>query len=137
MLLFFFFSSRRRHTRYISVTGVQTCALPIYIDRKRVASVRKKIKPEHKIQLLSDTFKVLGDPTRAKIVFALSQEELCVCDIASLLGTTKSTVSHQLRVLRNMRLVTYRKDGKMVYYSLDDEHIKNLFDEGLRHVEDM
>ncbi|GBD95209.1 MAG TPA: ArsR family transcriptional regulator [Nitrospirae bacterium] len=107
------------------------------IDRKRVASVRRKIKPEHKIQLLSDTFKVLGDPTRVKIIFALSEDELCVYDIASLLGTTKSTVSHQLRVLRNMRLVKYRKDGKMVYYSLDDEHIKNLFDEGLRHVEDM
>ena len=107
------------------------------IDSKRVASVRKKIEPEHKIQLLSDTFKVLGDPTRVKIIFALSQDELCVYDIALLLGTTKSTVSHQLRVLRNMRLVKHRKDGKMVYYSLDDEHIKNLFDEGLRHVEDL
>ncbi len=113
-----------------------TCEIT-YVDRKKVASVRKKIKPERKIQLLSDTFKVLGDPTRVKIVFALSQEELCVCDIAKLLGTTKSTVSHQLRVLRNMRLVRYRKNGKMVYYSLDDEHIKNLFDEGLRHVEDL
>ncbi|HDK82399.1 MAG TPA: ArsR family transcriptional regulator, partial [Nitrospirae bacterium] len=98
-----------------------TCEIT-YVDRKKVASVRKKIKPEYKIQLLSDTFKVLGDPTRVKIVFALSQEELCVCDIAKLLGTTKSAVSHQLRVLRNMRLVRYRKNGKMVYYSLDDEH---------------
>ena len=113
-----------------------TCEVT-YVDWKRVASVRRKSKPEYKIQLLSDTFRVLGDPTRVKIIFALSQEELCVCDIAKLLGTTKSTVSHQLRVLRNMRLVKYRKEGKMVYYFLDDEHIKNLFDEGLRHVEDM
>ncbi len=107
-----------------------------FFDPKRVAYVRKKFKPEKTLQLLSETFKVLGDPTRVKIIFALSQEELCVCDLASLLGVTKSTVSHQLRILRNLRLVKYRKDGKMVYYSLDDDHIKNLFDEGLRHVEE-
>lgn len=107
------------------------------IDRKKVASARKKMKSEKTIHLLSETFKMLGDPTRVKIIFGLSQEELCVCDIANLLGTTKSTVSHQLRILRNMRLVKYRKDGKMVYYSLDDEHIKNLFDEGLRHVQEL
>ncbi|GBD99304.1 hypothetical protein BMS3Abin07_01339 [bacterium BMS3Abin07] len=108
-----------------------------FFDPKRVASVRKKMKPKHALQLLAETFRVLGDTTRIKIIFALSQAELCVCDIANLLGTTKSTVSHQLRVLRNMRLVRYRKEGKMVYYSLDDEHIKNLFDEGLRHVEEL
>jgi len=108
-----------------------------YIDKKKVSSVKKKMKPETTMQRLAETFKVLGDPTRTKIIFALSQEELCVCDIAHLLGTTKSAVSHQLRVLRNMKLVKYRKDGKMVFYSLDDEHIKNLFDEGLRHVEEM
>ena len=107
-----------------------------YIDRKKVASVKKKMKPETIMFRLSETFKVLGDPTRAKILFALSQEELCVCDIANLLDTTKSAVSHQLRILRNMKLVKYRRDGKMAFYSLDDEHIKNLFDEGLRHVEE-
>lgn len=108
-----------------------------YIDKKKVSSVKKKMKPEKTIQQLAETFKVLGDPTRTKIIFALSQEELCVCDIANLLGTTKSAVSHQLRILRNMKLVKYRKDGKIVFYSLDDEHIKNLFDEGLRHVEEI
>lgn len=107
-----------------------------FIDRKKVSSVKKKMKPETVIQRLSETFKVLGDPTRTKIIFALSQEELCVCDIANLLGTTKSAVSHQLRILRNMRLVKYRRDGKIVFYSLDDEHIRNLFDECLRHVEE-
>ena len=95
------------------------------------------MKKEPTIQLLAETFRVLGDPTRVKIIFALSQEELCVCDISNLLGATKSDVSHQLRVLRNMKLVKYRKDGKMAYYLLDDVHIKNLFDECLRHVEDM
>jgi DNA-binding transcriptional ArsR family regulator len=107
-----------------------------FFDPKKVASVRKKLKPEKTLQSLAETFKVLGDPTRIKIIFALSQQELCVCDLANLLGATRSTVSHQLRLLRNMRLVKYRKDGKMVYYSLDDDHIKNLFDEGLKHVEE-
>ena len=107
-----------------------------YIDRKKVSSVKKKMKPEATMQRIAETFKVLGDPTRTKIIFALSQEELCVCDIANFLGATKSAVSHQLRILRNMRLVKYRKEGKMVFYSLDDEHIKNLFSECLRHVEE-
>ena len=107
------------------------------IDKKKISSVKKKMKSETAIQKLSETFKVLGDATRTKIIFALSQEELCVCDIANILGMTMSAVSHQLRVLRNMALVKYRKDGKIVYYALDDEHIKNLFDEGLRHVEAM
>ena len=107
-----------------------------YIDKKKVSSVKRKMKSESIMQRLAETFKVLGDTTRNKIIFALSQEELCVCDIANLLGTTKSAISHQLRILRNMRLVKYRKDGKLAFYSLDDEHIRNLFDEGLRHVED-
>lgn len=105
-----------------------------FVDEKKVTSIKKKMSSDATIHHLAETFKVLGDPTRTKIIFALSQEELCVCDIAKLLVTTKSTVSHQLRVLRNMKLVKYRKEGKMVFYSLDDDHIKNLFDEGLRHV---
>lgn len=113
-----------------------TCEIN-YIDKKKTSSVKKKMKSEEAMQRLSETFKVLGDTTRTKIIFALSQEELCVCDIANLLNATKSAVSHQLRILRNMKLVKYRKDGKMAFYSLDDDHIKNLFDEGLRHVEAM
>ncbi len=112
-----------------------TCEVDFF-DPKRVASVKKRLKPERTLQLLAETFRVLGDTTRVKIIFALSLEELCVCDLANLLGMSKSAISHQLRVLRNMRIVRYRKDGKVVYYSLDDEHIKNLFDECLRHVEE-
>jgi ArsR family transcriptional regulator len=107
-----------------------------FINKKKVNFVKKRMKPERTFQLLAETFRVLGDPTRAKIIFALSQQELCVCDIANLLGMSKSAVSHQLRVLRNMRIVKYRKEGKVVYYSLDDDHIKNLFDECLNHVEE-
>ncbi len=116
--------------------GEPVCKVDFF-DPKRVASVRRRLKPDETLLSLAETFKALGDLTRIKIVFALAQQELCVCDLANLLGTTKSAVSHQLRVLRNMRLVRYRKDGKMVYYSLDDDHIKRLFDEGLRHVEEM
>ena len=104
------------------------------IDAQKVALVKKLLPPDHILMSLAETFKVLGDGTRAKIIHALSLEELCVCDIASLLSTTKSAVSHQLRVLRNMRLVRFRKVGKIVYYSLDDTHIVNLFNEALNHV---
>ena len=103
---------------------------------KKVSFVRKKMKSELIIHRLAETFSILGNPTRLKIIFALSQEELCVCDLTILLGTTKSAVSHQLRILRIARLVKYRRDGKVSFYSLDDEHIKKLFDQGLRHVEE-
>jgi ArsR family transcriptional regulator len=106
-----------------------------YVNEKKVNAVRKTMKPPETIIRLAHTFKVLGDPTRTKIIFALAKEELCVCDIATLLGISQSAISHQLRVLRNMNLVRFRKDGRIAYYSLDDVHIKNLFDEGLRHVE--
>jgi DNA-binding transcriptional ArsR family regulator len=85
---------------------------------------------------LADTFSILGNATRLKIIFALSQQELCVCDLAILLETTKSAVSHQLRLLRNARLVKYRREGKMSFYALDDEHIGKLFNQGLRHVKE-
>lgn len=106
------------------------------MNEKKVCSVRKTMEQDEVIVKISQTFKVLGDPTRTKIIFALSKEELCVCDIATLLGISQSATSHQLRVLRNMNLVRYHKEGRVAFYSLDDEHIKNLFDEGLKHVEE-
>ncbi len=86
---------------------------------------------------LAETFRVLGDATRVKIAFALSHEELCVCDLANLLGVSQSAVSHSLRTLRQMRLVRFRKEGKIAYYKLDDEHIDNLLQEGFRHIQDL
>ncbi|AZR72634.1 hypothetical protein BBF96_04060 [Anoxybacter fermentans] len=96
-------------------------------------------KLDHKIdeetyQHLAEIFKTLSDPTRIKIIHALSQTELCVCDLAELLNMSQSAVSHQLRILRNHRLVKYRKEGRTVFYSLDDEHILLLFNQGLCHV---
>ncbi|MFO0754121.1 MAG: metalloregulator ArsR/SmtB family transcription factor [Thermodesulfovibrionales bacterium] len=107
-----------------------------YVDQERVLSVLQGMKSEPVMKRIAETFKVLGDPTRTKIVYALSSAELCVCDLAGLLATTRSAISHQLRILRNMRLVKYRKEGKMVFYSLDDGHIRNLFNECLRHIEE-
>ncbi len=107
------------------------------IEKEKVRSVRKKMKSERFYHSLAETFKAMSDPTRAKIIFALCQEnELCVHDIAAIIGTTNSAISHQLRILRNMKLVKYNKVGKVAYYSLDDIHINNLFAEGLRHVEE-
>ncbi|MEW5944945.1 MAG: metalloregulator ArsR/SmtB family transcription factor [bacterium] len=88
------------------------------------------------VRSLAETFRALGDPSRVRILMALSVEELCVCDLANLLGISISAASHQLRILRGLKVVKYRRNGKMVYYSLDDEHIENLFTEGLRHVKE-
>lgn len=83
---------------------------------------------------LSDLFKVFGDSTRIKIICALFKEEMCVCDIAYLLQMKQSAISHQLKILRQSKLVKYRREGKVVYYSLDDEHIKEIFNMGLMHI---
>lgn len=85
---------------------------------------------------LADLFKVFGDSTRIKIIYALFEREMCVCDIAELLGMTQSAISHQLRVLKNSRLVKFKKEGKTVYYSLDDEHVNRIFDCGLSHIKE-
>ena len=107
------------------------------IEKEKVQSVRKKMKTEKFFHYLAETFKAMSDPTRAKIIYALCQEdELCVRDLAAIIGTTNSAISHQLKTLRNMKLVKYNKVGKLAFYSLDDIHINNLFAEGLRHVEE-
>lgn len=107
------------------------------VEREKVRSVKNKMKTEKFFHSLAETFKAMSDPTRTKIIYSLCQEnELCVHDIAAIIGTTNSAISHQLRTLRNMKLVKYNKVGKLAYYSLDDMHINNLFAEGLRHVEE-
>lgn len=104
------------------------------IHRDKVLNVKNKALSAAEILSLAEIFKALGDSTRVKILHALSQEELCVCDLAEVLEMSQSAVSHQLRVLRNLRLVKHRKEGKMVFYSLDDDHIINLFSQGLAHI---
>ena len=104
------------------------------IHEEVVAAVRKKMPDEELLLDLADLFKVFGDSTRVKIICALLRAEMCVCDIAALLGMSKSAISHQLRTIRQTRLVKYRREGKVVYYSLEDEHVGTIFDQGLVHV---
>ena len=99
-----------------------------------VNEVKGKMPEEESLYDLAELFKVFGDSTRIKILWALDEAEMCVCDIAVLLNMTQSAISHQLRVLKQANLVKNRKEGKVVYYSLDDDHVKNIFDQGLIHI---
>jgi ArsR family transcriptional regulator len=109
------------------------CACHI-IHMDTLHKVREAMPPGEDMHRLAELFKSFGDLTRLKILFALSREKMCVCDIAALLNTSQSAISHQLRVLRNIRLVKYEKKGKVVYYSLDDDHVGKIFSQGLEHV---
>ena len=108
-----------------------------FIDERKVKRLQRSMKSSEEVAALAETFKILGDPTRVRIAYSLAREELCVCDLANLLGVSQSAVSHSLRALRQMKLVRFRRDGKIAYYTLDDEHIAHLIDEGFRHVEDL
>lgn len=114
---------------------IESCSCSV-IHQDIVDKVKVHIPKEETLYDLADLFKVLGDSTRIKILCALFQSEMCVCDISALLNMTQSAISHQLRVLKQARLVKYRKEGKVVYYSLDDDHVKGIFDQGLIHIEE-
>jgi DNA-binding transcriptional ArsR family regulator len=115
------------------MSDVDRCDCTV-IHEDVVNSIRGKLPEEEDLLDLADLFKVFGDSTRVRIISALLHAELCVCDIAVLLGMTKSAISHQLRALRQSKLVKYRKDGKVVFYSLDDDHVGAIFRQGLEHV---
>lgn len=104
------------------------------IHREAVEDTRKKMREEQEYQCLASLFKMFGDGTRVKILYALEQNEMCVCDLAALLGLTKSAVSHQLKALRLSNLVKFRRDGQVVYYSLADDHVKYILDIGFDHI---
>ena len=107
------------------------------IHKDLVDNTLKNMPDEKLLKNLSDFFKIIGDNTRTKILYALDQNELCVCDIASVVKTTQSAISHQLRVLKQAKLVKYRKEGKIVYYSLDDNHVSQILMKGREHVEEI
>lgn len=117
--------------------GIPSDACDVFhLDPARVARLRQALIGESSVHALAETFRVLGDPTRVRMLDALSHGEMCVCDLAALVGLTQSATSHQLRLLRNLRLVRTRRAGRMVFYALDDRHIVSLFKQGLRHVEE-
>ena len=103
-------------------------------NQELIDLLKEDILAEDIVYNLAELFKTMGDPTRIKILYALKDRELCVCDLSELLGMSSSAISHQLRILRNTKLVKFRRDGRSVYYSLDDEHVLSLFCQGLQHV---
>ena len=106
----------------------------LFVHEDAVSEVLGEMPDDETLYDLAELFKVFGDSTRIKILYALFEAELCVCDISKLLGLTQSAVSHQLRALKNVRLVKSRREGKTVFYSLADDHVKTIIDQGLEHV---
>ncbi len=114
---------------------IERCGF-LCVHEATVERVLSEMPADEKLYDLAELFKVFGDSTRIKILYALFEAELCVCDIAQLLGLTQSAVSHQLRVLKSGRLVKPRKEGKTVFYSLADDHVRTLIAQGMEHVEE-
>ena len=117
------------------VHGVERCG-EVCVHQPAVDRVMEEMPMEETLYDLAELFKVFGDTTRIKILYALFEAELCVCDIAQLLGMTQSAVSHQLRVLKSSRLVRPRKEGKSVFYSLADDHVRKIIAQGMEHIEE-
>ncbi|MCC5911009.1 MAG: helix-turn-helix transcriptional regulator [Clostridiaceae bacterium] len=113
---------------------IEVCEIQC-IHEEDVKEVKDSMLEPNTLLDLAEFFKVFGDATRIKILYALFQKEMCVCDIAAVLDMNQSAVSHQLRILKNHRLVKFRREGKIIYYSLDDDHVKKVFHEGLNHIE--
>ena len=107
------------------------------LNTEIVQKIKSELMEDEKIFDLAELFKVFGDSTRMKIINALMMDELCVCDIAEITNSTPSAISHQLRVLKQAKLVKYRKEGKSVIYSLDDDHVREIFEKGREHIEEV
>lgn len=107
------------------------------IHQDVVDKVVASLPPDEELYDLAELFKVFGDSTRIKILSALLEHEMCVCDIAAALGMTQSAISHQLGVLKRAKLVKFRREGKVVYYSLDDDHVKQVFEQGFSHIKEI
>ena len=105
-----------------------------FVHEDAVRSVYASTPDEETLKSVADFFRMLGDPTRMKIVHALFVSEMCVCDLSEILQVSQSAVSHQLKTLRQTGMVVYRREGKVVFYSLKDEHVKRIIDLGLQHI---
>ena len=108
-----------------------------YVHEDKVQIAEHNMPSEENLISVTELFKVLGDPTRTKILSVLYNDELCVCDISKILNMTKSAISHQLRILKQAKLVKFRKEGKVVFYSLDDDHIHEIVKKGCEHIEEL
>ncbi len=110
------------------------CCDAVVTHEDIIRAVEQKLPEEETIRELADFYKVFGDATRVRILCVLLQAEVCVCDLAELLGMTQSAISHQLRVLKQMKLVKNRREGKTVFYSLADGHIQTIISQGMEHI---
>lgn len=110
------------------------CCDFIHAHEDIVEKVRGTMPGEDTLYDLTELFRIFADSTRVRILYVLEESEMCVCDLAALLGMTQSAISHQLRALKNARLVKARRDGKTVFYSLADQHVKTILDQGLEHI---
>lgn len=112
------------------------CCDVTYVHNDMIQKVKAQMPDDEQISSLADFYKVFGDATRVKILCVFLQSEMCVCDLAELLGMTQSAISHQLRVLKQMKLVKNRREGKTVYYSLADGHIQTIISQGMEHIQE-
>ena len=112
------------------------CCQYMHIHQDTVKTLQENMPGEEILYDLAELFKIFGDSTRIRILYALFEAELCVCDIAQLLGMSQSAISHQLRILKGSKLVKYRREGKTVFYALADGHVRTIIDQGLEHVEE-
>ena len=108
----------------------------LHVHEDVLAEVKEHLPKEDKLYDLADFFKIFADSTRIKILYVLLMHEMCVCDLAGILGVSQSAMSHQLRTLKQMNLVRARRDGKTVFYSLADNHIKDILSQGMEHIEE-
>ena len=115
--------------------NVECCDF-IYAHEDVVEKVRRELPGEDTLYDLTELFRIFGDSTRVRILYVLFESEMCVCDIAALLGLTQSAVSHQLRVLKNSRLVKFRREGKTVFYALADGHVRRIIAQGMDHIKE-
>ena len=119
----------------MTIQDIERCEF-VEVHADKVRDVRAHMPKEDELYDLAELFKVFGDSTRIRILFALFEAEICVCDLAATLGMTQSAISHQLRILKQAKLVGNRRDGKSVYYFLADDHVRTIINQGLEHVEE-
>ena len=124
---------KRKAGNDMAINDVELCE-DNYIHTDRLEKVCEKLPDVNELYDLAELFKVFGDSTRIRILYVLFQSELCVCDLAEVLGMTQSAVSHQLKILKQAKLVTGRREGKSVFYALADDHVRSIIDQGKEHI---
>lgn len=113
-----------------------SCCGETAVHQDKLDELQTHLPPDEELYDLAELFKLFGDSTRVKILYALAQSELCVCDLAAFIGVSQSAVSHQLRILKSGKLVKFRREGKTVFYALDDDHVARILSQGMEHIEE-